>query len=207
MPTRSNGDTTVDLCPSCGVGRVEVVQRNAEHFDGSVTVTFTDELSKCDSCGEEFYTYEQSQAHSRALAAALREAHGVVAPEKIRAIRMGLRMTIAQFERAMGVGPKTVGRWERGTVTPSSAARGMLWIAEHHPDAFLDYASKRAGFALPATEGVAGHIGTARSGDTRATVLRYDGDNVIALTTRGRTKRSDTNEIPLVDAPDKERAV
>lgn len=206
MPTRSNGETSADLCPMCRTGRVEVVQRTAEHFDGAVRVSFADELSKCGSCAEEFYTYEQSQAHSRALATALRKAHGLPSPERIREVRVGLAMTQAQFEQAMGVGPKTVGRWERGTVVPGSAARGMLWFAQHHPGAFLEYARERGAVARHAAQGapVIAHILAARSGDAKPMVLRPDREQVVV---REGTTRGDTNQIQLVDAPDKERAV
>jgi len=49
-----------------------------------------------------------------------------------------------EFERALGVGKKTVVRWERGTVPPSRAANGMLWLAGHYPSVFLEYARQRS---------------------------------------------------------------
>ena len=205
MAMRPNSETTADLCSMCGTGRVEVVKRTAEYFDGSIRVSFVDELSKCDSCGEEFYTYEQSQAHSRALAAALRAAHKLPSPERIREVRVSLGMTQAQFEQAMGVGPKTVGRWERGTVVPGSAARGMLWLAEHHPDVFLQYARERGAVARPAAQdpGVIANIYAAPTANDKPIVVRPEREGRVV---RGVTRSGDTTEIQSVDAPDKERA-
>ena len=59
-------------CPACRSDDLEVIRR-----DGSVSggmVSFPDELTRCTGCGEEFYTYEQSMASSRAYATAIREA-------------------------------------------------------------------------------------------------------------------------------------
>ena len=128
------------FCPVCEGQSVRIVQRTAA---ASARVSFRDELSHCDDCGEGFYTYEQSMASSRARTAALRKAEGLPTPEAIRNIRTSLSLTQAAFEQALGVGKKTVVRWERGTVPPSSAACGMLWVAEHHPAVFLEYASER----------------------------------------------------------------
>ena len=128
-------------CPACRSDDLEVTRR-----DGSVSggmVSFPDELTRCTACGEEFYTYEQSMASSRAYATAIREAEQFPSPDAIRQTRLALRMTQQQFERALGVGKKTVVRWERGTVPPSGAAGGMLWLAARHPEVFLEYARMR----------------------------------------------------------------
>jgi HTH-type transcriptional regulator / antitoxin MqsA len=142
MTHPSKDGTAMETCPNCQGTRVSIVQRSAEHVEGDEKVSFTDELSKCEDCGEEFYTYEQSMASSRAVASALRAARGLMSPERIRSARLRLEWSQAQFEQAFGLGAKTVARWERGTVAPSRSANFLLWVAERYPEIVKEYASR-----------------------------------------------------------------
>ena len=160
-------------CPACRSDDLEVIRR-----DGSVSggmVSFPDELTRCTACGEEFYTYEQSMASSRAYATAIREAEQFPSPEAIRQTRLDLGMTQEQFERALGVGKKTVVRWERGTVPPSRAAGGMLWLAARHPEVFLEFARMINPDLEPPDEAIIATIFTAPGADASPVVVRSRG--------------------------------
>lgn len=138
------------LCPDCDSSdtRVCVVEREVQ-ADSGASFTYVDELTECLTCGEQFYTFEQSVRHSIARSDAIRSANRYLSPTQIRQVRLRLRMKQEEFERALGVGRKTVVRWERGTVTPSSAANGLLWIADRYPAAFLEYASAYSDLRRP----------------------------------------------------------
>lgn len=132
-------------CGACGGNSFVVEARTAQHTTQSGSpVSFMYETTKCEKCGEEFLSYEQSLAHSRSLTAAAREADGLFSPGRILRTRLRLGLSQPKFEDALGVGRKTVVRWERGTVPPSSAANGLLWFAEKYPGAFMQYARERA---------------------------------------------------------------
>jgi putative zinc finger/helix-turn-helix YgiT family protein len=137
----SNDESREDFCKSCHSGRVFAVQlTDAYTDDNGVSVTYQNEFSRCDACGEEFYTPEQSAERSRAITRALRARKGLLTGPEIRDVRSKLRMSLPKFEKAIGVGPKTVGKWERETVEPTSAANIGLWLAKHHQKIFLEYA-------------------------------------------------------------------
>lgn len=172
-------------CPHCGSEEIVVVPRAGEYIDGESHIPYPDEVSQCSACGEEFYTYEQSLANSRAITAAVAEANGFLTPERIRRTRVRLGMSQPQFEQSLGVGPKTVGRWERGTVSPGRAANFALWVAEQHPEVFLEYAAVRGlGFVAPRREAVVvGQILAATSGTSRPVALTHEGA-VATVTTR-----------------------
>lgn len=144
---------TAEVCKHCEEGHVEVVQMSSVYSDGNVHVTYADEFSKCPHCGDEFYTFEQSMARSRAMTAAIRKSQGLPSGEEIRATRIRLGMSLPEFERAMGVGKKTIGRWERGTVAPTAAANIGLWLAKNYPETFKTYARER-GVVVPAPRSV-----------------------------------------------------
>src|SRR5207249_6858599 len=102
----------------------------------------------CGRCGEEFYPRDQSLASSRAAASVVRGHENLLSPERIRAIRLSYQMTQADFERALRLGPKTVVRWETGTVRQSAIANSLLLAIEGNSVAFEKVATAN-GFELP----------------------------------------------------------
>jgi len=116
-------------CPFCGAQAVRVasVTRTTTADDG-VRLKYRERLSRCARCGEESLTHEQSLAASRSRASVLRTHEGLLAPEEIRNIRGRYGLSQAELERMLGLGAKTVVRWERGTVRQSQAADLLLRI-------------------------------------------------------------------------------
>lgn len=161
-----------NTCIFCDSANLILSRRHVDGARNGVPFSFVSEFIKCVDCGEEYLTHEQSMAHSRARAAAVRAAGALMSPEQVRNARSALGFTQAQFELALGVGPKTVVRWERGTVAPSQAANGLLWIALHHPSAFRDYARERGVVAAEEAESVIARIVPSAVASDRPAVLR-----------------------------------
>jgi putative zinc finger/helix-turn-helix YgiT family protein len=122
-------------CPICG-------QRAVESTDAPVTVEFRDAsydvpgftYDVCRSCGEEFFAAGQVDAiHSVAVAMA-RTDQGLLTPAEIRQLRADLGLTQQGLEDVLGVGPKTVTRWEKGTVFQSAVADRFMRKIWAHPD-------------------------------------------------------------------------
>lgn len=133
-------------CARCGSEDVsEVSQTVTERGPDDVEVSFADVFSHCNKCENEFYTPEQSLNHSRAFAQAARKAQGFYSGEQIKAIRERLGLTQRQLEKALGVGKKTVVRYEKGTVPHGGAIDNLLWIADHYPTIFTRLAFERRG--------------------------------------------------------------
>lgn len=65
---------------------------------------------------------------------AIRQAEGLLSSEAIRDIRKGLGLTQQVFERLLGVGPKTVVRWEKGTVFQNRSTDSPLRIIDALPE-------------------------------------------------------------------------
>lgn len=144
---KTPGEPVRMKCDSCGGDSVEVVAEKAMHeTETGSQVEYMNIYSRCRTCGDEFYTVDQSMEHSRAIVSAIREAIGLLSPRRIVNARKRLGMTQTDFEHALGIGKKTVVRWERGTIAPSRAANGLLWLAERYPNVFLEYARERAAF-------------------------------------------------------------
>jgi putative zinc finger/helix-turn-helix YgiT family protein len=139
----ANNESPDDVCVRCRKGRVSPVSVDAVHNHDGVSVSFKDEFMRCDSCGREFYTTEQSMARSRAITAGLRKAQGFMDGDEIRRIRRSYGLKLPEFEQALGVGKNTVGRWERNTVPPTGAANFGLFVAAKYPAVFEDWAGER----------------------------------------------------------------
>jgi HTH-type transcriptional regulator/antitoxin MqsA len=121
-------------CAECGERSASLVREQAEVSIGRRSAVVEDEHLRCDRCGAEYATPEQMDETQRRAVAAIRSAEGLLTPEEIIRIRMKLGLTQAQLEALLRTGPKTVVRWERGTVFQSAAADTLLRLLDHHPN-------------------------------------------------------------------------
>ena len=87
----------------------------------------------CSQCGEAYFTASaSSEAHRRAVDL-IKEEDGLLTGSEIRAIRTSLGLSQAQFEKVLGAGPKTVVRWENGSVFQNRTADCLMRVLRDHP--------------------------------------------------------------------------
>ncbi|MGH7574303.1 MAG: type II toxin-antitoxin system MqsA family antitoxin [Longimicrobiales bacterium] len=123
-----------ETCYICGAS-AELVSETRPFRIGSREANVLQDFMRCPECGEEFLRPEQATENQRRAAQAIRVEEGLLAPERIRAIRERLSLSQEAFEKLLGVGPKTAVRWERGTVFQSRAADSLLRVVEALPEA------------------------------------------------------------------------
>jgi len=77
---------------------------------------------------------------ARAIRAGARKPSRVIAfhPLQVKTIRKGLHVSQTQFARLIGVSAATLRNWEQGRTYPAGAARALLTVAAHRPDAVLE---------------------------------------------------------------------
>jgi len=92
------------------------------------------EHGRCDVCGETYLTLDATERLQLEAVRLLREAHNLLSPQEIRDIRRSLGLSQAAFETVLGVGAKTVVRWEKGTVFQSATADRLMRLIRHMPD-------------------------------------------------------------------------
>jgi HTH-type transcriptional regulator / antitoxin MqsA len=111
------------------------------------------EHGRCRTCGEAYFTLDAANAVQLEAARQLRRARGLLTPDEIRAIRASLGLTQAGFERLLGTGPKTVVRWEKGTVFQSATADRLMRLLAARPELAALLESDRRGVAVsPSSE-------------------------------------------------------
>lgn len=109
----------------CG-GAFHRVFEEAEYTIRGTTVQVSREAFRCDRCEEVRVSLESEEKAEVEAANAVRAELGLLAPEEIRELRKELEYTQEQFEAALGLGTKTVVRWESGSVMQSKAADNLL---------------------------------------------------------------------------------
>lgn len=122
-----------DACPLCG-GPANLVDEPHAMRMGDRPVTFVDRFYRCGQCCEEYFNGEMMDDSLRRATTVIRAEDGLLAPDEIVGLRKKYGLTQAQLERLIGAGPKTVVRWERGTVSQNKTADTLLRVLLEHPE-------------------------------------------------------------------------
>lgn len=96
----------------------------------------------CAVCGEVYFKGGSSSEVQRRAVDLYKQAHGLLSGAEIRALRMRLGLSQACFERLIGAGPKTVVRWERGTVFQNKTADMLMRVLRDYPQVAQDLMEK-----------------------------------------------------------------
>jgi HTH-type transcriptional regulator/antitoxin MqsA len=120
-------------CAECGA---EVAASTADvvvEVRGAQAVVSGVEHGRCVACGEEYFALEAAARLQQEAVRRSKEARGLLPAEDIRSLRRSMGLSQVQFERLLGVGPKTVVRWEKGTVFQSATADRLMRLLRHTP--------------------------------------------------------------------------
>jgi len=121
-------------CAVCDSEKVKKIRRKFEaRYNQAPVVIENAEMYRCESCGEEFFTPEQSREMSRRIKSQVREEWGLLSPERIVEIRKGLGLSQTELEELFGLGEKVVTRWENGRVIQGRTADVALRLLEMEP--------------------------------------------------------------------------
>jgi putative zinc finger/helix-turn-helix YgiT family protein len=125
----------IETCVNCETGTArEVVEDRTALINDALLSIKGDRFMKCDSCGEEYFTDEQGRIHARRVNDARRRSEGLLTGEEIQTLRRTLMLTQSNLEEALGVGRKTVVRWENGTAVQSKAVDDVLRLIALDPN-------------------------------------------------------------------------
>lgn len=134
---------TSEFCPICE-SAMEFVREERPVSIGKRSATVPDEFLRCTQCGEELYLPGQMEATQVRASRSIRQAEGLLQPEEIKGIRDDLGLSQSAFEQLIGVGPKTVVRWERGTVFQNSSTDVLLRVLRRFPEVARFLAARHA---------------------------------------------------------------
>jgi HTH-type transcriptional regulator/antitoxin MqsA len=130
-------------CFNCGGPVSRAADTFAAHI-GRRTVMVPGEFERCrGACGEFVFGPGEMDAVMKRASAIIRGEEGLLAPAEIKAIRKSIGLTQPQLEDLLGVGPKTVGRWEKGTVIQNGGTDTLLRLIRDVPEALHHLLDKR----------------------------------------------------------------
>ncbi len=92
------------------------------------------EHGRCDTCGEVYLDAPAIRLAEHQAIAKVRATRGLLTPDGIRSLRSRLGVSQAGLERLLGTGPKTVVRWEKGTVCQSATADRLMRLLDERPE-------------------------------------------------------------------------
>jgi HTH-type transcriptional regulator/antitoxin MqsA len=122
-------------CVVCGSLDVSTFERERILAVGGREIRIPgDVATKCASCGEEFYTGAQAREADRKVVEVRRLREGLLSGENVKKIRQALGMSQSSLEKALGIGAKTIVRWENGTSVQSRLMDSMLRLVAFNPD-------------------------------------------------------------------------
>jgi putative zinc finger/helix-turn-helix YgiT family protein len=116
----------------CGGEYQEVTEPRSFHIHGrevAVDATFL----RCPDCGRAIWAPGQADALRREAWNAVRDREGLLHPEEILSLRTSLGLSQEAFERLLGVGKKTVTRWESAVIFPGAAANNLMKLLRLEP--------------------------------------------------------------------------
>ncbi len=122
-------DETRLRCPSCGCDSVETteIEYKFDYGEGerAVTLSAVVPLRVCRGCGFQYLDDVAEDLQHEAVCRHL----GVMTPAQIRGIRERAGgLTRSEFARLTKLGEATLGRWERGELTPNAAYDQLLYL-------------------------------------------------------------------------------
>lgn len=121
-------------CAACG-GRVELSRAPIRmEVRGEAVCVEGVEHGLCTACGESYLSLDATARLQAEAARQARAAKALLTPQEIRDIRHSLGLSQAAFERLLGVGAKTVVRWEKGTVFQSATADRLMRLIRYSPE-------------------------------------------------------------------------
>ena len=121
-------------CPECG-GPVARMEGSLDAHVGRRTVAVPAQYDRCSECGEIYLAPGQMNEVLKRASDLIRLEEGLLSSDEIKVIRRQLGVTQTQLEQLIGAGPKTVVRWEKGTVFQNGATDTLLRVLRDVPEA------------------------------------------------------------------------
>ena len=104
-------------CPVCDCERdVKIIRKEETYSVKGELITIEANVCTCAQCHEEIMSFEYDSDNLRRAYEKYRMNHGLLQPEEIKKIREQYDVSQVTFARIIGVGDKTIARYENGSL-------------------------------------------------------------------------------------------
>jgi len=121
-------------CGECGGRVAQSFEAISVDLRGETISVDGIDHGRCTQCGEVYLDLDSTERLQQETVRRLRKARGLLTPAEIRDLRTSLGLSQARFEKLLGTGPKTVVRWEKGTVFQSVTADKLMRLLLAKPE-------------------------------------------------------------------------
>lgn len=123
-----------ELCPLCQQGHFLLATQDVElSYKGrSICLTHL-ELYQCSFCENNFYSKESERKMDKAFADLRRTQDGLLTSTELKELRAKINLSQEQLSLLLGMAPKTLARYESGTVIQSKATDILLRLLNDNP--------------------------------------------------------------------------
>jgi len=159
----AEADVYPNKCGECGGPVEQSVEAISVDLRGETISVEGVEHGRCTQCGEAYLDLDATEHLQQDAVRQLRESRGLLTPPQIRSLRDSLELSQAGLEKLLGTGPKTVVRWEKGTVFQSVTADKLMRLLIAKPELATLVSS-----SIPKTAKIMTHRTQARRATTKA---------------------------------------
>lgn len=127
-------------CPQCKCERDVFFNSKEETYHiRESDITITAEIATCTICGEEIVDFEHDDANFRKAYDQYKVINGLLTSQEIKEIRECYEVPQVAFARILGVGDKTIARYENGSLQ-DEAINNLIMLAKdpHNFQKLLD---------------------------------------------------------------------
>jgi HTH-type transcriptional regulator/antitoxin MqsA len=121
-------------CAQCGGGVSASSEPIGFQLRGEEIMVADISHGVCEQCGEVFLGLDDMARLQQEAVKYSKRSRGLLTPEEVRALRQSLGYSQPAFEHLLGTGPKTVTRWEKGTVFQNAVADRLMRLILLRPD-------------------------------------------------------------------------
>ncbi len=116
---------------------VKIIEKPNSYKVKGISVTFLEKIIIDEITGEEIFDENLEQENDLKLFNEYRKLNGLLFPEKIKEIRLKFGVTQVEFSRILGLGDKTITRYENGSLQ-EMAQNNLIKVCEKNPVYFLN---------------------------------------------------------------------
>jgi len=128
-------------CPSCDEVRDVIIKTEIESYPVKNEPTEIEaQVTYCKHCGEQIWNEELDPENLKTAYRKYRVEHGLLQPEEIKSIREKYALTQTAFAKILGLGEKTIARYETGSL--QDLAQNNLIELAMLPEAFAHLLQK-----------------------------------------------------------------
>lgn len=120
-------------CPKCQKEReFEIREENESYPIRNETIRIIAKITYCKHCGEQIWNDQLDDENLKTAYRKFRMSHSLLQPEEIKKIRQEYALSQTDFGRILGLGDKTIARYENGSIQ-DQAPNNLIMLAGY-PD-------------------------------------------------------------------------